>query len=133
MSGHEITNEVTLTEADVDRFARDGGFQGAEASLRPAERWVLTYLQLDEPAADRVQCDPLGSESVWRDGKPVGQISSGGYGYATGAYLAYAYIKPGLNRVGNEFDVMVMGESRRAVIVEQCVYDPDNLLPRSED
>ena len=59
--------------------------------------------------------------------------AGGGYGYAIGAYLAYAYIKPGLNRVGNEFDVMVMGESRRAVIVEQCVYDPDNLLPRSED
>ncbi|MDJ0779050.1 MAG: FAD-dependent oxidoreductase [Gammaproteobacteria bacterium] len=132
-SGHEITNEVTITEADVARFSRDGGFQGAGASLEPASRWVLTYLQLDEPAADAVQCDPLGSESVWRDGKAVGQISSGGYGYAIGAYLAYAYIKPELNHVGNEFELMVMGESRRAVIVEQCVYDPDNLLPRSED
>jgi dimethylglycine dehydrogenase len=131
-SGHEITNEVTITEADVARFSRDGGFQGAETTLEPPTRWVLTYLQLDEPAADAVQCDPLGSESVWHDGKPVGQISSGGYGYATGAYLAYAYIRPELNRVGNEFEVLVMGEPRRAVIVEQCVYDPENLLPRSE-
>ena len=131
-SGHEITNEVTLTEADVARFAREGGFQGAEASLEPATRWVLTYLKLDEPAADAVACDPLGSESVWHEGRPVGQISSGGYGYATGAYLAYAYVKPELNRVGNEFEVLVMGDPRRAVIVEQCVYDPDNRLPRSE-
>ncbi len=131
-SGHEITNEVTITEADVARFSRDGGFQGAEPSLEPATRWVLAYLQLDEPAADAVQCDPLGSESVWHDGKSVGQVSSGGYGYAIGAYLAYAYIKPELNQVGNEFEIMVMGEPRRAVIVEQCVYDPDNLLPRSE-
>ena len=132
-SGHEITNEVTVTEADVARFARAEGYQGAELTMQPATRWVLTYLQLDEPAADAVQCDPLGSESVWKDGKPVGQISSGGYGYDQGRYLAYAYIKPDLNVVGTEFEVMVMGEPRRAVIVEQCVYDPDNLLPRSED
>ena len=132
-SGSEITNEVTLTEADVDRFARAGGFQGAEVSLQPAERWVLAYLQLDEPPPDGVACDPLGSESVWHDGKPVGQVSSGGYGYAIGHYLAFAYIEPGLNRVGNEFEVMVMSEPRRAVIVEQCAFDPDNLRPRAED
>jgi dimethylglycine dehydrogenase len=132
-SGSEITNEVTITEGDVARFARADGFQGAEASLKPATRWVLAYLQLDEPAADTVQCDPLGSESVWYQGNPVGQISSGGYGYDQGKYLAFAYVKPKLNRVGTEFEVMVMGEPRRAVIVEQCVYDPQNLLPRSED
>jgi dimethylglycine dehydrogenase len=132
-SGHEITNEVTIAEADVTRFSRDGGFQGAEQSLAPATRWVLAYLRLDEPPADGVQCDPLGSESVWHGGKPVGQVSSGGYGYDQGAFLAFAYIRPELNRVGNEFEVMVMGEPRRAEIIAQCVYDPDNLRPRAED
>jgi glycine cleavage system aminomethyltransferase T len=68
-SGSEITNEVTITEADVARFSRDGGFQGADRSLEPATRWVLAYLRLDEPAADAVQCDPLGSESVWHAGR----------------------------------------------------------------
>jgi dimethylglycine dehydrogenase len=131
-SGSEITNEVTIAEADVARFARTGGFQGAEASLAPAARWVLAYLQLDEPVAGAVACDPLGSESVWRDGRPVGQISSGGNGYDQGRYLAFAYVRPELNRVGNEFEVLVMGEPRRALIVEQCVYDPQNLRPRSE-
>lgn len=47
--------------------------------------------------------------------------------------VAFAYIKSQLNRGGNEFEVLAMGEPRRAVIVEQCVYDPGNLLPRSED
>jgi dimethylglycine dehydrogenase len=132
-SGSEITNEVTITEGDVARFSRESGFQGAEASLAAATRWVLAYLQLDEPAADAVQCDPLGSESVWHNGSPVGQISSGGYGYDQGRYLAFAYIKPEMNRVGTEFEVLVMGEPRRAVIVEQCLYDPQNLLTRSEN
>jgi dimethylglycine dehydrogenase len=132
-SGSEITNEVTITEADVARFSRESGFQGAEATLEPASRWVLAYLQLDEPDRDAVQCDPLGSESVWHQGSPIGQISSGGYGYDQGNYLAYAYIKPDLNKVGNEFDVLVMGASRRAVIIQQCPYDPKNVLPRSEN
>ncbi len=131
-SGSEITNEVTITEADVARFSRDSGFQGAESSLQPATRWVLVYLQLDEPASDAVQCDPLGSESVWHDGKSVGQISSGGYGYDQGRYLAFAYIKPQLNVIGTELEVLVMGEPRRAVIVEQCVYDKHNHLARMD-
>jgi dimethylglycine dehydrogenase len=113
-SGSEITNEVTINEADVRLFSRDSGFQGAEISLQPATRWVLAYLQLDEPAQDSVLCDPLGSESVWYRGKPVGQISSGGYGYDRGRFLAFAYIRPELNMVGNEFEVLVMGEPRRA-------------------
>jgi dimethylglycine dehydrogenase len=132
-SGSEITNEVTLSEADVTRFSRHSGFQGAEISLAPATRWVLAYLQLDEPAEDGVQADPLGSESVWYEGLPAGQISSGGYGYDQGRYLAFAYIKPELNRVGNELEVLVMGEPRRAVVTEQCLYDAQNELPRSDD
>ena len=131
-SGSEITNEVTLSEADVTRFSRDSGFQGAEISLAPATRWVLAYLQLDEPSEDAIQADPLGSESIWHQGKPVGQISSGGYGYDQGKYLAFAYIRPELNKVGTELKVLVMGEPRRAFIVEQCVYDTQNKLPRSE-
>ena len=131
-SGSEITHEVTITEAGVARFSRRDGFQGAAASLQPATRWVLVYLQLDEPAAGSVPCDPLGSESVWHDGKAVGQISSGAYGYHQGHYLAFAYIRPDLNHVGNEFEILVMGEPRRAVIVEQCVYDADNQRPRTD-
>ena len=129
-SGSEITNEVTVTEANVERFSRNAGFQGAETTMQPASRWVLAYLQLDEPVNDTVQCDPLGSESVWYNGKPAGQISSGGYGYDQEKYLAFAYIKPEMNVIGNKFEVLVMGEPRCAIIVEQCVYDPDNKRPR---
>jgi dimethylglycine dehydrogenase len=132
-SGHEITNEVTLSEADVTRFSRQSGFQGAELSLAPAQRWVLSYLQIDEPAADAIQADPLGSESVWFEGSVIGQISSGGYGYDTGYFLAFAYIRPELNVAGTKLEVLIMGEARPALVVEQCVYDADNLLPGSDD
>ncbi|MFA9418922.1 MAG: FAD-dependent oxidoreductase [Gammaproteobacteria bacterium] len=131
-SGHEITNEVTLAEADVTRFSRDSGFQGAEISLAVAKRWVLAYLQIDEPAEDAIQADPLGSESIWFEGNSVGQISSGGYGYDAGQYLAFAYIRPDLNVPGIELEVLIMGEPRPAVVIGQCVYDAGNRLPRSD-
>ena len=131
-SGHEITNEVTIAEAGVTRFSRATGFQGSVKTLEPASRWVLAYLQLDEPAAGGALCDPLGSESVWYQGVAIGQISSAGYGYNQGKCLAFAYITPGLNTPGTELEVLVMGESRRAVIVGQCVYDAQNLLPGSD-
>lgn len=132
-SGSEITNEVTLTEADVMRFSRQQGFQGAQQATAPATRYVLTYLQVDEPDHADLQADPLGSESLWFHGKPVGQVSSGGYGYAAHHYLAFAFIPPELNRIGNEFEILILGKPRRAVVIEQCVYDKQNRLPVSDD
>ena len=49
-----------------------------------------------------------------------------------GKCLAFAYIKTELNLPGTELEGLVMGEPRRAVIVEQCVYAAKNELPRTE-
>lgn len=126
-SGHEITSEVTLAEADLTRFSRQDGFQGAALSLAPARKWRLALLRLDEPADD---ADPLGSESVWLGARCVGSIASGGYGYAVGAYLAWAYVSPDLTVPGTELDVMILGARRRAVVEPGAVWDADNRRPR---
>ena len=133
-SGSEITNEVTLAEADVLRFARgNGGFQGAEQSLQPPTRWKLVCLRVEEAAAGNVAADPHGGETVWHGGKRVGQVSSGGYGYAINHYLAFAYITPSLAQAGEEFEIMIMGKPRRAVLTAQCPIDADNQRPRAAD
>ncbi len=128
-SGHEITPEVTLAEAGLTRFARGGGFQGAAASLARPERWLLALLRLDEPP-EGAGADPLGSELVWKDGAPVGAVSSGGFGYAIGAYLAWAYLRPALAVPGTPVEVMVLGWPRPAMVIEGAVHDPENLRPR---
>ena len=132
VSGHEITNEVTLAEARLERFSRKDGFQGAYESWQPASRWALALLRLDEPTADRLT-DPIGSESVWRADQCVGSIASGGYGYSIGAYLAWAYIKPELTTVGTELEVMVLGKKRVATVQSGAIFDPDNNRPRFDD
>ena len=131
-SGHEITNEVTLAEADVMRFSRNDGFQGAGIATSPARRWKLACLQLDEPGPDEAAADPIGSETVLYRGKPAGHISSGGFGYGIGHYLAFCYLPPALARPGTEVTVLVLGQPRRAVVVEGVVRDPENRLPRTD-
>ncbi len=129
-SGHEITNEVTLAEADVMRFSRDSGFQGAGVSTASATRWVLAYMQLDEPGENEPLADPLGSETIWHEGVAVGHISSGGYGYGVGHYLAFGYVSPDVARPGTEVEIQVIGATRRAVVMEAAVWDTENLRPR---
>ncbi len=129
LSGHEITNEVTLAEAGLERFSRGESFQGRKYSLTPAHRWKLGLLQLDEGDDN---ADPLGSESVWLGNTCVGAITSGAFGVAVNAYLAWAYLRPALVSAGQELDVMVLGNRRRAVVLDQPPWDPDNRRPRAD-
>ncbi|MEO0820116.1 MAG: FAD-dependent oxidoreductase [Pseudomonadota bacterium] len=128
-SGHEITNEVTLAEAGLTRFARPEGFQGATTSLAPPARWAIALLKLEEAGAES---DPLGSESVWAEGRVVGSIASGGYGYGIGAYLAWAYLAPDWAVAGRRLEVMVLGVPRKGVVIEGAVWDPGNARMRAE-
>ncbi len=150
LSGHEITNEVTLTEAGITRWSPQRNFQGAAISTAPATRWILACFRFDEPATHDTEhdakrdatdncpqkhpdADPSGSETIWRHGTAVGHISSGGYGYDAGCYLAFGYVKPEIASPGTEVEVLVLGVPRRAVVLAGAVYDPDNERPRADD
>ncbi len=130
-SGHEITNEVTLAEAGLTRFARSGGFQGAEVSLARPQRWAIAYLRLTEPADRTAPADPLGSESIWKDGRCVGAVASGAFGYAVGAWLGWAYVAPHLAAPGTDLEVMVLGRPRPAEVLGEALFDPGNQRPRA--
>ena len=129
----ELTNEVTLPEADVMRFARldkPGGFIGLEATRRSAERrdrpWQCVYLEVDAAGAD---C--LGGEAILAGGERTGAVSSGAWGPGVGASLAFGYVRPEHAAPGTELEVMVLGEPRPARVLAEARYDPGNSRPRS--
>jgi len=127
----ELTNEVTLPEADVMRFVKldKAEFIGRAATIRSTEeglRWRCAYLRID---VDDIDCS--GSETVWRNGKRVGAISSYAYGHAVNQGLAFAYLSVEAATVGTELEVSVLTTRRRAVVLGQPAYDPKNLRPRS--
>jgi dimethylglycine dehydrogenase len=125
----ELTNEVTLPEADVMRFVRpEKDFFGKEATLAPQPRWTCAYLQIEPDGVT----DGHGGEAVLMEGKVVGSTSSVAYGPTVGKILAFAYIKPEAAAPGTELTVLIHGAARAAKVLAQPAYDPNSLLPRTD-
>ncbi|MEM9267671.1 MAG: aminomethyltransferase family protein, partial [Pseudomonadota bacterium] len=126
----ELTNEVTLAEADVLRFVNpEKAFLGKDASLNAdTMTWVCAFLEI-EPDGEK---DGHGGEAVVQAGKTIGATASVVYGHTVGKVLAFAYIDPACAAPGTELEVVIAGELRPAVVRAQAPYDPDGLLPRQD-
>lgn len=128
----ELTNEVTLPEADVMRFVKmDKDFLGkaeTEAAMENRLPWVCAYLSIDADG----DADGHGGEAVLLNGAVVGTTSSVAYGHTVGSILAFAYVQPEAAVAGGELDVVIMGEPRAARVLSAAAYDPENFLPRSD-
>ncbi|MDC0658879.1 FAD-dependent oxidoreductase [Leisingera sp. SS27] len=125
----ELTNEVTLAEADVLRFARtDKDYLGRDKTLGTDLPWVCAYLEIEPDGA----IDGHGGEAVTLDGKAVGSTASVVYGHTVGKILAFAYIKPHAAAPGTALQVIIHGKPRPARVLSEPAYDPQSLLPRAD-
>jgi dimethylglycine dehydrogenase len=124
--GAELTNEITMVEADMERFVRmdKGDFVGREALAKRQEEGIAlacVYLQVGDGDAD-----PLGNEPILDGERIVGVSTSGGYGHAVGKTLAFAYVEPGLAVPGSRVEIEILGERRKAEVLGEPAYDPMN-------
>ena len=70
--------------------------------------------------------DARGSEPIWQNGELVGRATSGGYGWRVGKSLALGMVRPDLGEIGTELEITILGEMRRATIVEESPFDAAN-------
>ena len=125
----ELTNEVTLAEADVLRFARtDKEYLGRDKTLNTDLPWVCAYLEIEPDG----EIDGHGGEAVMLDGTVVGSTASVAYGHTVGKILAFAYIKPDAAAPGTALEVIIHGTPRTARVLGEPAYDPQSLLPRTD-
>jgi dimethylglycine dehydrogenase len=129
--GSELTSEIDMFEGSMERFIRldKEDFVGRTASLahkQRGERIKLVYMSVD--AAD---ADALGNEPVYHGDRLVGLTTSGGFGHAVGQSLAFAYVEPKLARVGEKFEIAILGKRRPAQIIPEPAYDPSNARLKS--
>ena len=128
----ELTNEVTLPEADVMRFVKMDkqffGRQQTQESLDKPLPWLCAYIAIEPDGI----WDGNGGEAVLHDGEVVGSTASIAYGHTVGKILAFAYIKPHAAEPGTELEVVIAGESRSACVLGEPAYDPHSLLPRTD-
>ena len=122
--GAELTNEVTLVDADMERFIKfdKGEFTGREATLKQSDRELqLIYFSLESDDAD-VQ----GGEPIFSGERCVGVTTSGGYGHYVRQSLGFGYVPPALAEPGTELTVEVLGQRRQIFLHSDPVHDPEN-------
>jgi glycine cleavage system aminomethyltransferase T/glycine/D-amino acid oxidase-like deaminating enzyme len=117
----DITPDDTPFEAGLAFSVKldKGDFLGRAALVaaqEPARR--LRCLVLSDPRAVA-----LGSEPVRVDGKAVGRVTSGGYGYTVERSIAYAYL-PATYVPGQPVEVEIFGEWVAGEVAEEPLFDP---------
>jgi dimethylglycine dehydrogenase len=125
----ELTNEVTLAEADVLRFARtDKDYLGKKRTLNTDLPWICAYLEIEPDG----EIDGHGGEAVMLNGNVVGSTASVVYGHTVGKILAFAYLKPHAAAPGTALEVIIHGKPRAARVLGAPAYDPHSLAPRKD-
>jgi dimethylglycine dehydrogenase len=122
--GSELTNELTLLEADMERFIRfeKADFVGKRATLsQAAAAYRIAYVEV--AASD---ADVRGGEPLLQGDACIGIATSGAYGHRTGKSLAFVAVAPQYATPGTQFDLLIQGERRRATVLARPAFDPDN-------
>jgi dimethylglycine dehydrogenase len=121
----EFTQAYTPRMTGMDRWIAwdKDDFVGKKAALAeregPAPSHLLVTLEVDA-----VDADCSGYEPVWREGRRVGFVTSGGYGHTIGKSLAMALVAPEAAPVGAELAIHVVGAERKAWVIPPSPYDP---------
>jgi 4-methylaminobutanoate oxidase (formaldehyde-forming) len=106
-----------------------GDFIGREALARIKAEGVsrrLVTVTID-PAATI-----YGGEAVWKDGRVLGRLRSGGYGHTVGRNIGLVYLSADLARnVGAPLEVEVFGERVPAEVASDVLYDPQGARIRA--
>jgi len=127
--GAELTNEVTMIDADMERFIKldKDDFVGRQATLDQKDR----SLQLIYFTVQATDSDVRGNEPIFKDGVCVGLTTSGGYGHAVQQSLGFAYVHPDIAVAGNVLEVDLVGDRCQLTIIEEPAYDPQNVRLRA--
>ena len=133
--GGDIYTEHNPYEAGMGwmvKLKKESDFVGKEAltairadiKANGLKRRLVT-ITIDSPAAV-----PTGNEPVYgtngSSGKVVGQITTGGYGYSIGKYIAFGYLPIEYTKPGTKLEVEYLTERYPAMVEEDCLFDPQN-------
>jgi dimethylglycine dehydrogenase len=118
-------------EAGLGRFVdlEKPEFIGRTAALD--ERAQGGALRLVTFTLDATDADALGDEPIWHDGKVVGWVTSGAYGFRAGASIALGYLPAALAAAESGFEIEIIGERHKATPQKAAPVDPQGLRMRS--
>ena len=128
MWGTDLTPDYTPYEAGLDRFVRlnKGAFIGKEALEKQLAAGVPNrFITLEVHGV--TDADPLGNEPIYdAKGRLIGRATSGYYGHNLAKSLAIGYVQPAQATVGTELLIEILGERKKATVLVDSPYDPEN-------
>jgi dimethylglycine dehydrogenase len=128
MWGSDMTPDYTPFETSLDRFVRmkKGSFIGKEALEKQLASGVPNrFITLEVHGV--TDADPLGNEPLFdSSGRIVGRATSGYYGHCLRKSLAIGYVKAEFANVGTQLEIEILGERKKATVLRESPYDPDN-------
>jgi dimethylglycine dehydrogenase len=118
--------DYTPGETGLDRFVdfNKADFVGRAAALAeraagPKRRFVVMEVEAQD-------ADVVGYESIMKDGKAVGYVTSGAYGHCVERSLAAGYVPAELANDGERFVIDILGNHCAATVRLQPLYDPES-------
>jgi 4-methylaminobutanoate oxidase (formaldehyde-forming) len=136
--GHDMDNLDTPFEAGLGwaiKFDKPGGFIGRDALLRHKEngplkyRMVLFLLEDSEPLL-------YGNEIIHRDGKIVGYLQTGAYGFTLGGAMGMGFVENAEGATtefinSGTYEIDIGGVRYPAKASLRPMYDPEGIRVRS--
>ena len=120
----DILTEFDPFETCLGRFVRmdKGDFIGRAALVkRQAEGPRRVFATLSVACSDRAA---HGGASIMSNGRVVGTVTSGAWGYRTGLNLAMGFIDPDFGGPGSRVQLDLLGHLIDATVIEPGPYDP---------
>ncbi len=120
----EITPDYTPYEAGLGFAVKldKGNFIGKEALVKQKGEGIKQKLCTLVLSDDRTIA--LGKEPIRADGRIIGWVASGGFGYSVNKSLAYAYLPMEHAKVGTKLEIECFGEQVGAEVTQSVLWDP---------
>lgn len=118
--GAEMNCDTNPLEAGLDYFIKlnkPADFIG-KAALQEIKAKGLNR-KLSYIAVNTDDIDPEGNETVWYNGKVVGNTTSGAYSYSSQQSLAFAYLPLELSTLGQKVEVELLGKKYPANVIQE--------------
>jgi dimethylglycine dehydrogenase len=130
--GRELSIEYSAYESGLDRFVHPnkGDFLGRDALVKAhadGDKWKFVTMQVHGVT----DADARGSEPLWKGSELIGRATDGGFGWRIGKSLALGMVKPEFGETGTELEIQILGERKRATIIPESPYDPENAKLRA--
>ncbi len=122
----EYKPDYTPAETGLDRFVaynKPADFVGKAAVT--AEKAAGATRQLTTFVVEAGDADVWGDEPIWKDGRVVGFVTSGGYAHFVEASVALGFLPPEMIVEGQNVEIEILGEMRDARLVTKPLFDPD--------